>query len=232
MSSTDFMNFLTGSSDIAVAIRLLLATVLGSLVGWERVITHHSAGIKTFALVSLGSAAATALNLYLSALPGFNADGSRIPAGVVSGIGFLGAGTILVTGRKQIKGLSTAATLWVTSCMGMAIGAGFLTVGICSFLLVAFANMVLLHVSNKVEEYSQYMSIYIEINKNNGVNKLTRMIQEQGFRISSMTKSKEKTIMSSDTALMIDMDLDRKRSHTDVLALFRDLDYVNYVEEV
>ncbi len=69
MSSTDFMNFLTGSSDIAVAIRLLLATVLGSLVGWERVITHHSAGIKTFALVSVGSSAARAVNLYLSALP-------------------------------------------------------------------------------------------------------------------------------------------------------------------
>ncbi len=232
MIFTDIISFIQGNSDIAIALRLVLATFLGSLVGWERVIKHHSAGIKTFALVSLGSAAATALNLYLSQLPGLNADVSRIPAGVVSGIGFLGAGTILVTGRKQIKGLSTAATLWVTSCMGMAIGAGYLTVGICCFCLIAFANMVLLHLSNQVEEHSPYMSIYIEINKENGANKLTRMIQEQGFRINSITKSKEKTIMPSDTALIIDIDLDRKRSHTDVLAFFRDLDYVNYVEEI
>ena len=78
--------------------------------------------------------------------------------------------------------------------MGMAIGAGYLTVGICIFLLVAFAK--------------------------------------QGFKIRSMTKSKEKTIMDSDTALIIDMELDKKRSHTDVLTLFRNLDYINYVEEV
>jgi putative Mg2+ transporter-C (MgtC) family protein len=232
MRITDFDLFITGSNYTAIVIRLVLAMVLGSLVGWERIAKHQSAGINTFALVSLGSAAATALNLYLSALPGFNADVSRIPAGVVSGIGFLGAGNILVTGRNQIKGLSTAATLWVTSCMGMAIGAGYLTVGICSFLLVAFANIVLLHVSNKVEEYSQYMRIYIEINKDKGVNTLTRMIHGQGFKIRSMTKSKEKTIMDSDTALIIDMELDKKRSHTDVLTLLRNLDYINYVEEV
>ncbi len=225
-------NYLQSNADGAVAFRLALATLLGSIVGWERLIRHHSAGIKTFALVSLGSAVATALNIYLAMMPGLNADVSRIPAGVVSGIGFLGAGTILVTGKKQIKGLSTAASLWVTSCMGMAIGAGYLLVGVSTFLLVAFANMVLLHLSNKVEEYSKYMSIYIEINKNNGANKLTKHITDMGFRINSISKSKEKTIMASDTALIIDIDLDRNRSHTDLLNMFRDLDYVNYVEEV
>ena len=116
------LEFLEGTSDIAVGIRLIIATFFGSLIGWERIVKRHSAGIKTFALVSLGSAVATALNIYLAQMPELNADVSRIPAGVVSGIGFLGAGTILVTGRQQIKGLTTAASLWVTSCMGMAIG--------------------------------------------------------------------------------------------------------------
>ncbi len=226
------MNFLTGSSDIAVAIRLLLATVLGSLVGWERVITHHSAGIKTFALVSLGSAAATALNLYLSALPGFNADVSRIPAGVVSGIGFLGAGTILVTGRKQIKGLSTAATLWVTSCMGMAIGGGYVVIGVSCFLLIMLANIVLMQLSKHVEEYSLYLSIYIEVNKSGGVKKLSKWITEQGHSISSMTKSKEKTLQSQDVALILDIDFKQKYSHRDFLHQLSELEFVNYVEEI
>ncbi len=225
-------DFLQSSNDIAVAIRLFLATVFGSFVGWERIVRHHSAGIKTFSLVSLGSAVATVLNIYLAMIPGLSADVSRIPAGVVSGIGFLGAGTILVTGRKQIKGLSTAATLWVTSCMGMAIGAGYLVAGFTCFLLVAFANMVLLHLSKRVEENSQYMSIYIEVSKNHGVTKLNKLISEQGFKIVSMTKSKEKTLQSSDTGLIIDMDLDKKRSHIELLNLLNDLDYVNYVEEV
>ena len=99
MGAQTLIEFLEGPTDIAVAIRLVIATLFGSFIGWERVVKRHSAGIKTFALVSLGSAIATALNIFLAMEPGLNADVSRIPAGVVSGIGFLGAGTILVTGR-------------------------------------------------------------------------------------------------------------------------------------
>jgi putative Mg2+ transporter-C (MgtC) family protein len=232
MTLNTILEYLQGSSDIAVAIRLVIATILGGLVGWERIVTHHSAGIKTFALVSLGSAMATVLNIYLALMPGFNADVSRIPAGVVSGIGFLGAGTILVTGRKQIKGLSTAATLWVTSCMGMAIGSGYLAAGVCTFLLIVFANVVLLRLSTRVENNSRYMSIYIEVNKNRGVNKLTGMFSEQGFEILSMNKSKEKTLQSSDAGLMIDLNLGTKRPHNELINILSNLEYVTYVEEV
>ncbi|WP_022768437.1 MULTISPECIES: MgtC/SapB family protein [unclassified Butyrivibrio] len=232
MSLATIIDYLQGSSSIAVGIRLVVATVFGGLVGWERIIKHHSAGIKTHALVSLGSASATALNIYLAMLPGLNADVSRIPAGVVSGIGFLGAGTILVTGRKQIKGLSTAATLWVTSCMGMAIGAGYLEIGCVCLLMVAFSNILLKQLSNKVEGYSKYMNIYIEVNKSRGVNKLMKMLSDQGFTILSMTKSKEKTLQSSDTGLILDLDLDKKRSHHEILNMLSDEEYVNYVEEV
>ena len=226
------IDFLRGTSSLAVAIRLVIATIFGGLVGWERIIKHHSAGIKTHALVSLGSASATALNIYLALIPGLSADVSRIPAGVVSGIGFLGAGTIIVTGRKQIKGLSTAATLWVTSCMGMAIGAGYLAIGCVCLVMVGFSNILLLQLSNRVEGYSKYMSIYIEVNKNRGVTKLSKFISDEGINITSMTKSKEKTLESSDTGLLLDLELDRKRSHTEVLNLLGELEYVNYVEEV
>ena len=232
MSLATIIDYLQGTSSIAVGIRLVVATVFGGLVGWERIIKHHSAGIKTHALVSLGSASATALNIYLAMLPGLDADVSRIPAGVVSGIGFLGAGTILVTGRKQIKGLSTAATLWVTSCMGMAIGAGYLEIGFVCLLMVAFSNILLKQLSNKVEGYSKYMNIYIEVNKNRGVNKLMKMLSDQGYTIISMTKSKEKTLQSSDTGLILDLDLDKKRSHHEILNMLSDEEYVNYVEEV
>lgn len=232
MSFESIISFLQGSDDIAVAIRLVIATVFGGLVGWERIIKHHSAGIKTHALVSLGSASATALNIYLAMLPGLNADVSRIPAGVVSGIGFLGAGTILVTGRKQIKGLSTAATLWVTSCMGMAIGAGYLEIGCVCLAMVGFSNILLKQLSNKVEGYSKFMSIYIEVNKSRGVNKLRNLLTEQGFTIISMTKSQGKTLQSSDTGLILDLDLERKKSHNEVLDFLSNEEFVNYVEEV
>lgn len=226
------IEFLESPSDIAVAIRLILATLFGSLVGWERVVKRHDAGIKTFALVSLGSAVATALNIYLAMLPGLDADVSRIPAGVVSGIGFLGAGTILVTGRQQIKGLTTAASLWVTSCMGMAIGGGYLIIGIACFALIMIANIVLMSVSNYVEESSRYISLYVEVNKDGGVKRLSKWIRDNGHSISSMTKSKEKTLQSSDAALIVDIDFDKKTSHKEIINTLRGLDFVGYVEEI
>ncbi len=226
------IDYLQGMDDIAVAIRLILATFCGSLIGWERVVRRHSAGIRTFALVSLGSAVAAVLNLYLAILPGLNADVSRIPAGVVSGIGFLGAGTIIVTGRNQIKGLTTAASLWVASCMGMAFGAGYLSVGFVCFALVMIANIILVHVSTSIEENSRYVSLYVEVEETNGVKKLRKRITEMGYQINSMNKTKDKTLLGTDSALMIELDFGSKHSHQQLIDELNNMDFVSYVEEV
>ena len=226
------IDYLQGMDDLAVAIRLVIATACGSLIGWERVVRRHSAGIRTFALVSLGSAVATVLNIYLALIPELNADVSRIPAGVVSGIGFLGAGTILVTGRNQIKGLTTAATLWVASCMGMAFGAGYLSVGFVCFGLVLIANLLLMHLSTRVEENSRYVSLYIEVEETNGIKKLRKSFIEMGYQITSMNKTKDKTLSGTDTALMIDLDFKKRHSHLKLIDDLNNLDFVSYVEEV
>lgn len=226
------MEFLQSMNDGAVALRLLLATALGSIIGWERIVRRHSAGIKTFALVSLGAAMATALNLYLAANSGFRADVGRIPAQIVSGIGFLGAGTILVTGRNQIKGLTTAASLWVTACMGMAIGAGYLIPGLVCFGLIMFANLFLVYLNQLVGERTRYMCLYIELEEKSGVRNLRKILREYGVTINSITKSKEKTLQSEDTAIIIDLHLGKKHSHQEVLEAINNLDFVEYVEEV
>ena len=226
------IDYLQGMDDLAVAIRLVIATACGSLIGWERVVRRHSAGIRTFALVSLGSAVAAVLNIYLALIPNLNADVSRIPAGVVSGIGFLGAGTILVTGRNQIKGLTTAATLWVASCMGMAFGAGYLSVGFVCFILVLIANLLLMHLSTRVEENSRYVSLYIEVEETNGIKKLRKSFKEMGYQITSMNKTKDKTLSGTDTALMIDLDFKKRHSHLKLIDDLNNLDFVSYVEEV
>lgn len=230
--SNGLIGYLQGMDDVAVVLRLVLATVCGSLIGLERVVRRHSAGIRTFALVSLGSAVAAVLNLYLANLNGFNADVSRIPAGVVSGIGFLGAGTIIVTGRNQIKGLTTAASLWVASCMGMAIGAGHLIVGLTCFGLVMLANLVLMRITLQIEEYSRFVSIYIEVEEVNGIKKLRKKFSEMGYRIVSMNKTKDKTLSGTDTALMVELDFGDKHSHQKLMDELDNLDFVSYVEEV
>ena len=109
------------ATDAGFAIRLLVAATLGALVGLEREIHEHPAGMRTHLLVSLGSAGFTVLSIVAFPAPG--ADPGRIAAQIVSGIGFLGAGAILKEGAT-IRGLTTAASLWAVAAVGMAAGAG------------------------------------------------------------------------------------------------------------
>lgn len=228
----EVMDFLQGWSGQAIAIRLFIATFFGCLIGWERISKRHNAGIRTFALVSLGAATATVLNIELAGIENMYADASRIPAGVISGIGFLGAGSILVTGRNQIKGLTTAASLWVCAAMGLAIGGGFLTTGTACFVLIMIANKCLTFFSQNVEEHNRYLSIYVEVEKVKGVTRLRKYIAETGYELLSMNKSREKTLVASDVAIIINLDLKNKVDHQVVLNAFNNLEYVNYIEEI
>lgn len=229
----ELIGFLEGYSEAAIAIRLVIATLFGSLIGWERVTKnhYHYVGIKTFALVSLGSAVAIVLNMELALRGTMQTDVGRIPAGVVSGIGFLGAGMILVTGRNRIKGLTTAASLWVTANMGMAVGGGFLTTGVVCFVLIMIANRLLQRFSQNVEQRSHFMSIYLEVEREKGVMKLRKYLSEAGYELLSMSKVKEKTLQSSDVAISVELDLKEPTEHRQVLEKLGNLDYVNYLEE-
>jgi len=125
-------------SEFELIIRLLLALLLGALIGLERERGDKPAGLRTHILVSIGSAQFTILSFY--AFPG--SDPSRIAAYIVAGVGFIGAGTIIQT-RDRVTGITTAATLWVTSSIGMAVGIGFYTAAIIvaaiSYITLKFA---------------------------------------------------------------------------------------------
>ena len=111
--------------------RLVLATVLGFVIGLEREAAGQSAGERTHALVALGSAAFALLSI--TAFPG--SDTSRVAAGVVTGLGFLGAGTILKGGDTQVRGLTTAAGMWAVGAIGLAIGSGRYFLGLATAII-------------------------------------------------------------------------------------------------
>ncbi len=121
------------SSDFYIVVRLLLAAVLGALIGLERELHEHPAGMRTHLLVSVGSASFTILSIEAFSAPG--ADPGRIAAQIVSGIGFLGAGAILKEGAT-IRGLTTAASLWAVASVGMAAGAGAWVVAVTVAVVV------------------------------------------------------------------------------------------------
>ena len=125
-----FFDVLRDVTLISVAFRLLLALTCGALIGLERSYKNRPAGFRTHILVCIGAAAASMTGIYLAVNRQFPTDLSRLGAQVVSGLGFIGGGTIIVTKKKTIKGLTTAAGLWACGIIGLALGAGFYEGGI------------------------------------------------------------------------------------------------------
>lgn len=147
---------------VSVSVRLILAVIFGGIIGLERGANNHAAGFRTHILVCVGAALVMVTNEYMCQ---FNelADPARLGAQVITGVGFLGAGTIMVTGRNKVKGLTTAAGLWASACLGLAIGIGFYEGAVVALVLI-FISLALLP---KVEEFffnfSRSIEIYVEI---------------------------------------------------------------------
>lgn len=157
-------------SDGEIVLRLILSAVAGGIVGIEREANHSSAGLRTHILVTLGSTLIMLISMY--GFQGLGADHSggepaRLAAQVVSGIGFLGAGTILRTGNN-IKGLTTAASIWVCGGIGLAIGNGYYLGGLATTIIVLFALRGLGFIQKKVFN-NQYKLLIVQCKERNGL---------------------------------------------------------------
>jgi len=138
-------------TDVQVFARLAVSLILGSLVGLERELHRRTAGLRTHILVSLGSCLIMLTSLYVFAIykDQVPLDPSRIAAGVITGIGFLGAGTIM-RDREGVKGLTTAASLWVVAAVGLSVGCGFYPAAIFTTILTLVVLMVLRSVEGAI----------------------------------------------------------------------------------
>ncbi len=130
------MAFQVSVTEIEIVIRLLIAVALGAIVGFEREITRKPAGLRTHVLVCVGSALFTAMSIFY-----FGSDPARVASGIVTGIGFIGAGTIIAH-RGHILGITTAATLWIVSAIGLTVGAGnYLIAGVAAIITFAVLQL-------------------------------------------------------------------------------------------
>jgi putative Mg2+ transporter-C (MgtC) family protein len=144
---------------IDLVLRLLLSAVLGAVIGYEREIHDHPAGMRTHLLVALGSAAFTVVSIYGFTNTGIPneapTDPSRVAAQIVTGIGFLGAGAIIKYGTS-VRGLTTAASLWVTAAVGMAVGAGWWLVAIVTTGIVVLSLWPLRAVVRRIRAFNAH----------------------------------------------------------------------------
>ena len=175
-------------SEWEIVARLLFAVLFGGLVGVERIITRHDAGIRTHMLVSIGSAAVMVLNELLNLK--YGGDISRIGAQVVSGIGFLGAGCIIVNGNK-IKGLTTAAGLWSTACIGLIFGCGYYKAGMLSAAVMLLAMLIFHPISSWVQKKTKY---------NDETMQITVMAGDNAQAIIAKAEEKEIKVLRIDCA--------------------------------
>ena len=139
---------------ISAILRILLASVIGIIIGRERRLRGRPAGARTYAIVCIGSCLAMMTDMYLAIETSY-ADAARIGAQVISGIGFLGAGTILVKSDNRIQGLTTAASLWASACLGLACGAGFFEGAILGFITIIIVTWVLPRFENSDQNSDQ-----------------------------------------------------------------------------
>lgn len=134
---------------IESGIRTLLSMFIGGLIGWERETVHRPAGLRTHMLVAVGSCITMQIGTYLSTTLASGTDPTRLGAQVISGMGFLGAGTILKEGAT-IRGLTTAASLWAVACLGLAVGSGAYTIAIIGFIAVILILTVFEYASTRI----------------------------------------------------------------------------------
>ena len=152
--SDDIIKTLTELNLISVSLRILLALLVGGCIGMERGYHGRAAGLRTHILVCVGACIAAMTGIYEVGVLGFTADPLRVGAQVISGIGFLGVGTIIVRNRSQVTGLTTAAGLWATGSIGLAIGIGFYIAAIMAFLVVFLTITLFIHLEKKAKKSS------------------------------------------------------------------------------
>ena len=163
-----------------------MAIIFGGIIGYGRERERRPAGLRTHILVSIGSALAMITNIYIYEVYNSSSDPTRLGAQVISGIGFLGAGTIIVTGKNKVRGLTTAAGLWACACMGLAIGAGFYSGAIIGCLFIASVTAVLSKLDKRINRNSRNITIYILVNSTKAASKLLKDIQSTNVKISDI----------------------------------------------
>ena len=152
----------------SVAFRLILSTLCGGIVGMEREFKRRSAGFRTHILICLGAAMTT------------------LGAGVVAGMGFIGAGTIIVTRRQRVKGLTTAAGLWTVAVVGLAIGAGFYEGGLLTTVLILLAEMLFSKLEYHIMATAPEINLFIEYEDRSALDRVLKLYRDRQIKVSNM----------------------------------------------
>ena len=182
----EFFDFARDMSFLAISTRLCLAVICGGLIGIEREYKRRPAGFRTHILICLGAALTTMTSQYLFLERQLFTDMARLGAQVIAGIGFIGAGTIIVTRKQRVKGLTTAAGLWTAAIIGLVCGAGYIELALFATLMVLFAELILIRIEYKFARKSSDSNLYIEYAHAANIQDILRICREKGVKVDGL----------------------------------------------
>lgn len=209
-----------------------MAIIFGGIIGYGRERERRPAGLRTHILVSIGSALAMITNIYIYEVYNSSSDPTRLGAQVISGIGFLGAGTIIVTGKNKVRGLTTAAGLWACACMGLAIGAGFYSGAIIGCLFIASVTAVLSKLDKRINRNSRNITIYILVNSTKAASKLLKDIQSTNVKISDIEISNNNVSSNDLIGILLGLRISGDICHNDFIENITNKNEVIFLQEI
>ena len=216
---------------LAVGLRIVAALLMGGILGLERGMKNRPAGLRTYMLVCVGSCLIMMTNQYIYQATG-TGDPTRMSAQVVSGIGFLGAGTIVVTQRNQIKGLTTAAGLWACAAAGLALGIGFYEAAVIGGVAI-FVVLTLLHRwDDRMHRKGRAFNLYFELSKDYPLGEFIRAVRALEIEIYDVRMESEMVLRDGASAFIATVKSKRRVEHTKILEQVNTLEGVAYLEEI
>lgn len=224
--------YLREINTVSIILRLTLATICGGVLGAERGRKRRPAGLRTHILVCIGAAMVMITSQYMTDILRISTDASRMGAQVISGIGFLGAGTIMVVGKNEVKGLTTAAGLWACACMGLAIGIGFYEGAIISCVFLIGVVTVLHKFDLYSRTHSKILDVYAEIKHITGVTNFLNTVKSDGTKISNLELKKSTENDRHVIGLTMTLTLAEKIDHSEYILKLHSIENVLSVEEI
>ncbi len=229
---SDFQIFIQDFNTLSIILRMLLAVLFGGMIGMERGRNNFGGGARTITLVCLGSCVVIIVNEYLRIKSNHTIDPARIAAQIINGVGFLGAGTIMLKGTNRVRGLTTAASLWVSAIIGIAVGCGFIYgafLGL-SFTLISITAFQKYNIW--YAKFDRYIELYLEIDPDKGMHQVRSYAKENGFLIKSLHRKRNKPLYADDVCIEIEFDTQGRRNHSSIITCLQLIDGIHYCEEI
>lgn len=218
-------------TQMSVVVRILAAIIVGGLIGLERGMKNRPAGLRTYMLVCVGACLIMLTNQYIYQFTGAG-DPMRLGAQVVSGIGFLGAGTIIVTKHNQIKGLTTAAGLWTAAGVGLALGIGFYEAAFTATLGIYTILTVLQRWEHRVHKKIRFIELYVELLGSTLLSEFTQKLRSMDLQIEGLQFETDGIQEDNTRGIIITLKSKKREDHFLLREKIRKIEGVVHLEEL